>query len=175
MRVPRIPQSIRYYSLFTLFMLVTFECTVVMQRLKNLHDIRALQAPKQVGWMGARVWWQHGRQGWASEFHSHAALCVWPRIPRLQSIMAYRCGKWEKIPGDDVLPGDLVSIVREGARKESGCSGPLRACIARVACSLCDAEIYRQSSRLSISQTPAFTFIHEILVVLVLSQRVRTM
>ncbi|KAK2079975.1 hypothetical protein QBZ16_002370 [Prototheca wickerhamii] len=65
-----------YYSLFTLFMLVTFECTVVMQRLKNLHDIRALQAPKQ-------------------------------------SIMAYRCGKWEKIPGDDVLPGDLVSIVRE--------------------------------------------------------------
>ena len=38
----------RYYSLFTLFMLVTFECTVVGQRLRNLNDVRRLQAPKQV-------------------------------------------------------------------------------------------------------------------------------
>lgn len=38
----------RYYSLFTLVMLVTFECTVVGQRLKNLSDVRRLQAPKQV-------------------------------------------------------------------------------------------------------------------------------
>lgn len=160
-------------------MLVTFECTVVMQRLKNLHDIRALQAPKQVGW-DARVFWRqaHGRRGWALGFHALSGTvlsCIWPRIPRLQSIMAYRCGKWEKIPGDDVLPGDLVSIVREGARKEGGCSGPLWACIARVACSLCNADIYRQLSRLSRRQMPAFTFIHKILVSSVLSQRVRTM
>ena len=39
----------RYYSLFTLCMLVMFECTVVGQRLRNLHDVRALQQPKQVG------------------------------------------------------------------------------------------------------------------------------
>lgn len=36
-----------YYSLFTLFMLITFECTVVHQRLRNLADLRGLQAPKQ--------------------------------------------------------------------------------------------------------------------------------
>ena len=30
-------------------MLVSFECTVVAQRLRNLSDVRSLQAPKQVG------------------------------------------------------------------------------------------------------------------------------
>ena len=41
-----------YYSLFTLFMLVTFESTVVMQRQRNLKELRSLQTPKmrmQVG------------------------------------------------------------------------------------------------------------------------------
>jgi magnesium-transporting ATPase (P-type) len=37
----------RYYSLFTLGMLVMFECTVVFQRQKNLHELRSLQTPKQ--------------------------------------------------------------------------------------------------------------------------------
>ncbi len=37
----------RYYSLFTLGMLVMFECTVVMQRLRNLKELRTLSTPKQ--------------------------------------------------------------------------------------------------------------------------------
>ena len=37
----------RYYSLFTLGMLVMFECTVVMQRLRNLKELRSLSTPKQ--------------------------------------------------------------------------------------------------------------------------------
>ncbi|EFJ41014.1 hypothetical protein VOLCADRAFT_107850 [Volvox carteri f. nagariensis] len=64
-----------YYSLFTLFMLVTFESTVVGQRLRNLKELRSLQTPKQ-------------------------------------NIYVYRCGKWEQMPGDALLPGDVISIGR---------------------------------------------------------------
>ncbi|KAG2488279.1 hypothetical protein HYH03_013129 [Edaphochlamys debaryana] len=64
-----------YYSFFTLFMLVTFESTVVGQRLRNLKELRALQAPKH-------------------------------------PIQVYRCGKWESMPGESLLPGDIVSICR---------------------------------------------------------------
>lgn len=35
-----------YYSLFTLFMLVMFECTVVFSRTRTLTDLRAIQVPK---------------------------------------------------------------------------------------------------------------------------------
>ena len=38
--------SYLYYSLFTLGMLVVFECTVVMQRQRSLNDLRAIQVPK---------------------------------------------------------------------------------------------------------------------------------
>jgi cation-transporting ATPase 13A1 len=37
----------RYYSLFTLGMLIMFECTVVVQRQRNLRELRSLQTPKQ--------------------------------------------------------------------------------------------------------------------------------
>jgi len=36
-----------YYSILTLFMLVTFESTVVGQRLRNLNQVRSLQQPRQ--------------------------------------------------------------------------------------------------------------------------------
>lgn len=64
-----------YYSLFTLMMLVTFECTVVMQRLRNLKELRTLSTPKQ-------------------------------------TIQVYREGKWANLPGDGLLPGDMISIGR---------------------------------------------------------------
>ena len=37
----------RYYSLFTLGMLVMFECTTVFQRMRHLNELRSLQTPKQ--------------------------------------------------------------------------------------------------------------------------------
>jgi hypothetical protein len=35
-----------YYSAFTLFMLIVFECTVVGQRQRTLTDMRAISVPK---------------------------------------------------------------------------------------------------------------------------------
>jgi len=64
-----------YYSLFTLFMLVSFESTVVGQRLRNLRDVRSLHQPKQ-------------------------------------KLYVYRGGKWELLPGESLVPGDVVSIAR---------------------------------------------------------------
>lgn len=68
--------------MFTLFMLVTFECTVVQQRLRNLRELRTLQTPRQ-------------------------------------HIQVYRCGKWELLPGEALLPGDVISIGRPSG---GGCS-----------------------------------------------------
>lgn len=65
----------RYYSLFTLGMLVMFECTVVGQRLRNLRELRSLTTPKQ-------------------------------------ALQVYRQGKWVQLPGDALLPGDVISIGR---------------------------------------------------------------
>ncbi len=41
------PHADWYYSMFTLFMLVTFEVTLVTQRLNQMRELRALQTPKQ--------------------------------------------------------------------------------------------------------------------------------
>lgn len=64
-----------YYSLMTLFMLVTFESTVVHQRQRNLSQVRALQQPPS-------------------------------------PVMVYRGGKWSEITGDQLVPGDVVSVAR---------------------------------------------------------------
>ncbi|KAF8664216.1 hypothetical protein AX16_000779 [Volvariella volvacea WC 439] len=65
-----------YYSLFTLFMLIVFECTVVWQRVRTLTEFRTM------------------------------SVAPYP-------IQVYRNGKWEEIQSDNLLPGDVVSIVRK--------------------------------------------------------------
>ncbi|KAF2535826.1 hypothetical protein F2Q68_00018910 [Brassica cretica] len=64
-----------YYSVFTLFMLFTFESTMAKARLKTLTDLRRVRVDSQ-------------------------------------TLMVYRCGKWAKLLGTDLLPGDVVSIGR---------------------------------------------------------------
>ena len=78
-------------------MLVSFECTVVGQRLRNLKELRSMATPKQ-------------------------------------SVQVYRSGKWELLPGEALLVGDIISIGRppagaghwgggEGDRGEMGQGG----------------------------------------------------
>ncbi|KAI9225503.1 MAG: cation-transporting ATPase 4 [Piptocephalis tieghemiana] len=64
-----------YYSIFTLVMLVVFESTVVMQRIKTLTEFRTL------------------------------SLKPFP-------IRTYRAGTWIEVSSEDLLPGDICSVVR---------------------------------------------------------------
>lgn len=86
----------RYYSLFTLGMLVMFESTVVTQRLRNLKELRSLQTPKQ-------------------------------------PIMVYRQGKWDKLPGDALLPGDVISIGRPAGGEDLMLPNYCRQCTHHLA------------------------------------------
>lgn len=59
----------RYYSLFTLFMLVSFECTVVHQRLRNLKELRSMQTAKQE----VQVYRYEGQgQGWGDSVRNRS-------------------------------------------------------------------------------------------------------
>ncbi|EIN05518.1 endoplasmic reticulum Ca-transporting P-type ATPase [Punctularia strigosozonata HHB-11173 SS5] len=65
-----------YYSLFTLFMLVVFECTTVTQRLNTLKEFRTM------------------------------SITPFP-------IQCLRNAQWTVVQTDELLPGDVVSIVRQ--------------------------------------------------------------
>ena len=133
----------RYYSLFTLFMLVTFECTLVGQRRRNLQELRSLQTPKQP----IQVYrWATWLRRWAAAYRVGPWTALAPgqalgrRRPLGVSLAAEhgwccpgcRCGKWEMLPGEALFPGDLISIGRpaggEGCRLVGG--GLLCPCMA---------------------------------------------
>ncbi|KAI0084671.1 endoplasmic reticulum Ca-transporting P-type ATPase [Irpex rosettiformis] len=65
-----------YYSLFTLFMLIVFECTVVWQRVRTLTEFRTM------------------------------AVAPFP-------IHVKRDNKWVTLQTDELVPGDVVSVVRQ--------------------------------------------------------------
>ncbi|GBG89136.1 hypothetical protein CBR_g48843 [Chara braunii] len=68
-----------YYSVFTLFMLLLFESTVVKSRIRTLMELRQVAVDKQ-------------------------------------SLLVYRGGKWVRLSGIALLPGDIVSLGRTTAQ-----------------------------------------------------------
>lgn len=70
-----------YYSLFTVFMLVVFECTTVFQRLRTVGEFKSMSI-------------------------------------KPYAIQVRRENVWSEVQTDELLPGDLVSIVR--TKEDSG-------------------------------------------------------
>ena len=141
----------RYYSLFTLGMLVMFECTVVAQRLRNLKELRTLSTPKQaiqVRFVSFKEFHDGGNTALctAHALHLDSELCAgistrnplqialgcWRQTHTISRFVrqfaawcfpcmaaqVYRQGKWDKVPGDALLPGDIISI----GRPQGACS-----------------------------------------------------
>ncbi|GJN87840.1 hypothetical protein Rhopal_000795-T1 [Rhodotorula paludigena] len=96
-----------YYSLFTLFMLVVFECTTVFQRLRTVNEFRSM------------------------------SIKPYP-------IKTRRENKWVEIQTDELLPGDLVSIVRTG--EDSGV--PCDLLLLRGSCIVNEAMLSGESTPL---------------------------
>ncbi|KAL1934400.1 hypothetical protein VTP01DRAFT_6582 [Rhizomucor pusillus] len=96
-----------YYSLFTLFMLVVFEATVVFQRLKTIGEFRGMnQKPF--------------------------------------TVYVKRENKWIQIQSDELLPGDVVSIVR--TKEDQGV--PCDVVIADGSCIVNEAMLSGESTPL---------------------------
>ncbi|KAI8583860.1 hypothetical protein K450DRAFT_220303 [Umbelopsis ramanniana AG] len=96
-----------YYSLFTLFMLVIFECTVVFQRIKTIGEFRG---------MGQKPY----------------------------TVYVKRQKKWIQVQSDELLPGDLVSIVR--SKEDQGV--PCDLVIAEGSCIVNEAMLSGESTPL---------------------------
>ncbi|KAG1714791.1 Manganese-transporting ATPase 13A1 [Nymphon striatum] len=78
-----------YYAVFTLMMLIAFECTLVQQQLRNLSEIRK---------MGNRPYMIQARTSLL--YNSH------------QNKFVYRNRKWRPLSSIELIPGDIVSIGR---------------------------------------------------------------
>lgn len=87
-----------YYSIFTLIMLIMFECTLVQQQLRNMAEIRKMgNKPYTI---------------MVSECYSK--LCIAFKIFSIESFLSkvYRNSRWRSTFTDQLVPGDIVSITR---------------------------------------------------------------
>nr|XP_019046656.1 cation-transporting ATPase 13A1 [Kwoniella bestiolae CBS 10118]OCF25586.1 cation-transporting ATPase 13A1 [Kwoniella bestiolae CBS 10118] len=96
-----------YYSLFTAFMLVVFECTVVFQRVRTLTEFRTMSI---------------------TPYH----------------VQTFRDGKWVDVISSELVPGDVVSILR--TKPDSGI--PCDLLLLRGTCIVNEAMLSGESTPL---------------------------
>ena len=96
-----------YYSLFTVFMLVVFESTVVFQRLKSLNEFRSMSA-------------------------------------KPYSIYVFRSNNWLQIQSDNLVPGDICSVLR--SQDEDGSPVPCDMLIIQGSCIANEAMLSGEST-----------------------------
>ncbi len=85
-----------YYSVFTLGMLVMFECTLVNQQLRNMSEIRK---------MGNKPYLIQVRR-----YRDH--ICGPRHKVQFSHLQVYRNRRWRQFPSDELVAGDIVSIGR---------------------------------------------------------------
>lgn len=123
----------RYYSLFTLGMLVMFECTVVAQRQRNLRELRSLQTPKQ------RVKVYRGGK-WEVRVRERARvrdLCVCARVLRGWRVPPRGLALCDADTAGAAAGAHGASAVRATRRALRCCkhiAGVRRRCLARRCC-----------------------------------------
>lgn len=96
-----------YYSLFTAFMLIVFECTVVFQRVRTLTEFRTM------------------------------SITPYP-------VQTFRDGKWAEVTSSELVPGDVVSILR--TKPDSGI--PCDLLLLRGTCIVNEAMLSGESTPL---------------------------
>lgn len=87
-----------YYSIFTLVMLIMFECTLVQQQLRNMAEIRK---------MGNKPYTMM-----VSEYFTNKCILYKIYIIILFLSKVYRNRRWHSMFTDQLIPGDIVSITR---------------------------------------------------------------
>lgn len=86
-----------YYSAFTLFMLVTFEATIVKQQLKNMSEIRNMgNKPHLI---------------YVKIFFTFLMIFL----------QVYRNRRWNRILSDEIVCGDVISVGRSDDQKSVPC------------------------------------------------------
>lgn len=89
-----------YYSIFTLFMLVMFECTLVQQQLRNMSEIRKMGNKPYMIMVNTHTHLQN-----VYITMNHLNICF-------LFFKVYRCRRWRLLFTDQLVPGDIVSITR---------------------------------------------------------------
>lgn len=111
-----------YYSVFTLFMLVAFEASLVQQQMRNMSEIRRMGNKPYMIQVGMIIFNPLNFlicNTKANPLHSIEKLinsCIFPVFFKASQIIlhilwqVYRNRKWRPISSDELVPGDIVSI-----------------------------------------------------------------